>query len=88
MAIEEYKELEPRHGFLVAQKTDLETALKQLEQAITLINRTSKQRFREAFAAINENFQGTFSTLFGGGHASLALLDTVLTALRQAPVSA
>ena len=28
-----------------------------------------------AFAVINANFQGTFSTLFGGGHAGLTLLD-------------
>jgi chromosome segregation protein len=42
---------------------------------IKRINETSKQRFREAFSAIRENFQGTFSTLFGGGHATIALLD-------------
>jgi chromosome segregation protein len=39
------------------------------------IDETSKVRFREAFAIIKENFQATFSTLFGGGHATLALLD-------------
>ena len=32
-------------------------------------------RFREAFDAINLNFQETFSTLFGGGRAGLTLLD-------------
>ena len=39
------------------------------------IDETSKTRFREAFAAINQNFQKTFSTLFGGGRAGITLLD-------------
>ena len=44
-------------------------------ETIRRIDQTSKQRFREAFAVINENFQETFGTLFGGGRAGLTLLD-------------
>ncbi len=75
MAIEEYNELDKRHGFLVAQKTDLETALKQLEQAIALINRTSKQRFREVFDLVNAKFQEIFPRCFVGGQARLVLTN-------------
>ena len=44
-------------------------------EAIKRIDETTRTRFIEAFAAINTNFQQTFSTLFGGGRAGLALLD-------------
>ena len=44
-------------------------------EAIERIDETTRHRFRDAFDAINANFQGTFSTLFGGGRAGLALLD-------------
>ena len=40
-----------------------------------MIDQTTHARFREAFAAINENFQQMFSTLFGGGKAGIMLLD-------------
>ncbi|MBW8713953.1 MAG: hypothetical protein JF632_07715, partial [Acidobacteria bacterium] len=39
------------------------------------LDKTTKERFREAFAAINLNFEQTFTTLFGGGRAGLVLLD-------------
>ena len=39
------------------------------------IDKTTKERFREAFAVINQNFEQTFTTLFGGGRAGLVLLD-------------
>ena len=39
------------------------------------IDETTRERFTEAFAAINKNFQEIFSTLFGGGRAGLTLLD-------------
>jgi len=41
----------------------------------TTDDETSQARFREAFTAINQNFQQTFSTLFGGGRAGITLLD-------------
>ena len=44
-------------------------------KAIKRSDETTRVRFAEAFAAINRNFQETFSTLFGGGRAGLTLLD-------------
>ncbi|HEY3157929.1 MAG TPA: chromosome segregation protein SMC, partial [Vicinamibacterales bacterium] len=75
MAIEQFDELETRHVFLTTQRKDLVDSIAQTIEAITRIDETSKARFAEAFAAIQENFQSTFSTLFGGGRAGLTLLD-------------
>ncbi len=75
MAIEQSKELEERHLFLTTQHKDLVDSIAQTNQAISKIDETTHARFREAFAAINANFQTTFSTLFGGGKAGIVLLD-------------
>ena len=75
MAIEQFDELETRHAFLTTQRKDLVDSIAQTTEAIRRIDETSKARFAEAFAAIQENFQVTFSTLFGGGRAGLTLLD-------------
>ena len=75
MAIEQYDELETRHAFLTTQRKDLVDSIAQTSEAIKRIDETTKVRFTEAFRAIQENFQGTFSTLFGGGRAGLTLLD-------------
>jgi chromosome segregation protein len=75
MAIEQYDELETRHTFLTTQRKDLVDSIAQTSEAIKRIDETSKTRFAEAFVAIQENFQSTFSTLFGGGRAGLTLLD-------------
>ncbi len=75
MAIEQSKELEDRHGFLTVQQKDLVDSIAQTNEAISKIDETTHARFREAFAAINENFQQMFSTLFGGGKAGILLLD-------------
>jgi chromosome segregation protein len=75
MAIDQFDELNTRHQFLTTQKKDLTDSITATQDTIKKIDETSKVRFREAFVAIKENFQGTFSTLFGGGHATIALLD-------------
>ena len=75
MAIEQFDELESRHAFLTTQRQDLIDSIAQTSQAIKRIDETTRARFSEAFAAINRNFQETFSTLFGGGRAGLTLID-------------
>jgi chromosome segregation protein len=75
MAIEQFDELEARHVFLTAQRKDLTDSIAQTGEAIKRIDETTRQRFTDAFDAINRNFQETFSTLFGGGRAGLTLLD-------------
>jgi chromosome segregation protein len=75
MAIDQFDDLESRHTFLTAQRKDLVDSIATTGEAIKRIEKTTKERFREAFAAINRNFEVTFSTLFGGGRAGLVLLD-------------
>jgi chromosome segregation protein len=75
MAIEQYDELDTRHGFLTGQRKDLIESIAATGEAIKKIDQTTRQRFREAFDAINLYFQEMFSTLFGGGRAGLTLID-------------
>jgi chromosome segregation protein len=75
MAIEQFDDLESRFAFLSTQRKDLVESIAQTTEAIKRIDDTTKQRFAQAFAAINTNFQQIFSTLFGGGRAGLTLLD-------------
>jgi len=75
MAIEQFDDLESRHAFLVAQRTDLVESIASTGEAIRRIDRTTRERFHEAFHVINEHFAHTFTTLFGGGRAGLVLLD-------------
>jgi chromosome segregation protein len=75
MAIDQFDDLEARHAFLTTQHKDLVDSIAATNDAIKRIDKTTKERFREAFAAINQNFEGTFTTLFGGGRAGLVLLD-------------
>ncbi len=75
MAIEEFDDLDERYEFLTTQRQDLEESIKATGDAIVRMNRTTRERFREAFEAINTHFQTTFTTLFGGGRAGLVLLD-------------
>ena len=71
MAIEQFDELESRHTFLTTQRKDLLDAIAQTGEAIRKIDKTTRERFEEAFASINTNFETTFTTLFGGGRAGL-----------------
>jgi chromosome segregation protein len=75
MAIDQFDDLESRHAFLTAQRKDLIDSIAATGEAIKRIDKTTKERFREAFTVINLNFEETFKTLFGGGRAGLVLLD-------------
>jgi chromosome segregation protein len=75
-AAEQYEELRDRYDFLTAQQEDLEESIRSLNKAIQKINRTSRKRFREAFEALDAQFQKVFPVLFGGGEARLVLTET------------
>ena len=75
MAIDQFDDLESRHTFLTAQRKDLVDSIAATNAAIRKIDKTTRERFQEAFTIINQNFAGTFTTLFGGGKAGLVLLD-------------
>ena len=75
VAIEEYSELKQRHDFLKAQSDDLTKARAELIAAIDEINQTSQRQFELTFEQIRKNFEYTFHTLFGGGRASIELVQ-------------
>jgi len=74
-AITEYDELEQRYQFLTGQETDLLNAKEQIIKAIQEINRTTQKLFADTFEQVKVNFQEMFTELFGGGKATLSLLD-------------
>ena len=74
-AIQEYDELEERYNFLEQQNTDLVNGKAELMEAISRINKTTKELFSETFEKIRVNFQEMFTQLFGGGKANLLLMD-------------
>jgi chromosome segregation protein len=75
VAIEEYSELKQRHDFLRTQSDDLARAKADLMAAIDEINQTSQRQFQVTFEQIRKNFEYTFQTLFGGGKASIELVQ-------------
>lgn len=74
-AVEELKVCQERKDYLENQNNDLVEALALLESAILKIDNETRQRFKETFDAINVRFKDLFPKLFGGGQASLALLE-------------
>jgi len=74
-AWEEFQEAQQRHDFLTAQRQDLLDSIRDTEKAIQEIDEFSKNKFSEAFKAINENFKMAFQTLFGGGSGEMHLTD-------------
>ena len=74
-AIAEFEELQQRLTFLETQENDLRTGKEQLLEAINEINRTTEKMFAETFEQVKVNFQQIFGELFGGGKASLVLVD-------------
>ncbi len=75
MALEELEEAETRFTFLSEQRRDILDSIKLTEEALAEIKRRSRERFRHAFAHINENFQKMFVELFGGGRGEMILID-------------
>ncbi len=75
-AIEEYEEVSERNRYLGEQKADLELSIERLRGAIARINRTSRDRFRETFEAIDRVFQTVFPKMFEGGRAHLSLTES------------
>ena len=74
-AIEDYKRVSERYGFLTEQKNDLIVAGENLRDVIKEITATMKKQFQQEFAVINKYFGVSFNKLFGGGQAQLVLED-------------
>ena len=71
----EYKEVKERFDFMTSQKEDLEKASQQILAAIDEMDKTMINQFTEMFNKINAELDGVFKAMFGGGRASLSMVD-------------
>lgn len=75
-AEEDAKDVQTEHDMLVSEKQDLEDAIKTLRAGIASLNKEGRERLLTAFEQVNSNFGVLFSHLFGGGEASLVMVES------------
>jgi chromosome segregation protein len=75
MALEEFNECEQRFTFLTRERDDLLKSIADTQQAIAELDLVSREKFEQAFNAINANFSEAFHTIFGGGMAEMRLTE-------------
>ena len=75
MALEEFNETEQRFAFLTRERDDLLQSIADTQQAIVELDQVTREKFEQAFHAINGNFSTAFHTIFGGGHAEMRLTE-------------
>ena len=75
-AISEYEEVHKQAQELQRHHADIEDALQKLRDAMTRIDRETRERFRRTFEQVNTRLQQTFPRIIGeGGEANLALTE-------------
>lgn len=72
-AIEDYRQLSERYGFLKTQHEDLKKAEAALVTVIGELDRGMRKQFSEQFECIRREFNKVFRELFGGGKGELQL---------------
>ena len=75
-AEEDAREVQAEHDTLQQEKTDLEEAIKTLRGGIASLNKEGRERLLTAFEQVNSNFSMLFRHLFGGGEASLVMVES------------
>jgi chromosome segregation protein len=75
MALEEFNECEQRFSFLTRERDDLLQSIADTQQAIAELDLVSRERFEQAFTAINAHFTAAFQAIFGGGTAEMRLTE-------------
>ena len=76
IAADELAELEEQQGTSLKESEELTQAIHQLRGSIGSLNREGRARLLTAFEAVDGHFRRLFSTLFNGGQAHLALIDS------------
>ena len=74
-AIEEFNEVSERYAVLSKQLADVRKGKSELEKLINELTLDIRERFLEAFNDISGHFTRIFGDIFGGGSASLKLVD-------------
>ena len=73
LALEEFTELQQRHGFLEEQLEDVRTTRRELSRVIRAIDHEIQSVFAAAYGDVSTNFTTLFNTLFPGGIGRLVL---------------
>lgn len=76
LATEELSQAEERLRFLNEQRDDVTKSIKDAQEALSEIKKRSREKFTQAFEAINRNFKRLFAELFGGGNGELRLIES------------
>ncbi len=74
-AVNKYREVKERYDYMSAQIADMTAARDDLLRIIRDLETEMRTAFITTFEKINENFNRTFSELFGGGSAEVSLSD-------------
>ncbi len=72
----ELAEIEGIYTTSISERDELSEAINRLRGSIGSLNREGRTRLLAAFEEVNQHFQRLFSTLFNGGAAHLALIDS------------
>jgi chromosome segregation protein len=75
-AEEDMQTVGAEYDTLVAEKTDLEEAIRALRGGIAGLNKEGRERLLTAFEQVNSNFSTLFTHLFAGGEARLVLVES------------
>ncbi len=76
VAADELAELEGEWEASTKESEELNQAINELRGSIGSLNREGRQRLLTAFDEVDQHFQRLFTTLFDGGKAHLALVDS------------
>jgi chromosome segregation protein len=75
LALEEFTELQQRHGFLEEQLEDVRTTRRELNRVIKAVDEEIQTVFASAYADVAANFATLFDGLFPGGSGRLILTE-------------
>ena len=89
-ALDELATAAERKNFLDSQNRDLTEAIATLEDAITRIDKETRDLLQDTFDRVNQSFSELFPILFGGGQAKLTMtgeeiLDSGVQVMAQPP---
>ena len=89
-ALDELATASERKNFLDSQNADLQEAIRTLEDAITKIDKETRDLLQDTFDRVNKSFSELFPILFGGGQAKLIMtgeeiLDSGVQVMAQPP---
>ena len=75
--LKEYKEVTERNEFLMKEIADLTASAGSLKELITELKQKLEVEFKDGIDKINKQFQEFFALMFGGGDASLSIVDDI-----------